>query len=214
MHVDGPSTGRSASLAERLWGLDWNSSFPLNMPNDISVAPCDWQTFVTFTTRHFGSIFGRPNPDTSFAWMEHHPAKAAWYQTVGDFFAFRQNDKMLGAFVGNVGDWGTYYLRSVGFLPELTQRGVWITFLTHLLSCLAQHGLQRAEAEVAPTNVKSLKALERLGFLVTGYRTSERWGALCILTKFFTPTHARAFHRQFCVFAPDQGHGPESSSTP
>ncbi|HLD99337.1 MAG TPA: GNAT family N-acetyltransferase [Bdellovibrionota bacterium] len=197
-------------LSSRIWNLNWSTYFPFNIPGNIpgetsgeasnlTVQLSSFDTVAHFLAPNFGRIYEEDLNATPFLCFETSEAKNRFYREAADFFAFKDGEKTIGVLVGNPLDWSTYYLRNVSILPEYQNRNIFQPFFGHLLSILADNSVERAEADIALSNLRQVHILNKLGFNITGMTNSERWGATARFTKFFSRKHETAFLDQFCL---------------
>ncbi|OFZ56473.1 MAG: hypothetical protein A2428_16530 [Bdellovibrionales bacterium RIFOXYC1_FULL_54_43] len=193
-------------LSTRIWNLNWSTYFPFEIPGETSAATphltvqlSSFETVAHFLAPNFGSIYEEDLNTTPFLCFEASEAKNRFYREAADFFAFKDGEKTIGVLVGNPLDWSTYYLRNVSILPEYQNRNIFQPFFGHLLSILADNNVERAEADIALSNLRQVHILNKLGFNITGMTNSERWGATARFTKYFSRKHETAFLNQFCL---------------
>lgn len=144
--------------------------------------------------RHYPSIFAS-EPDRFLA--EAMTEAKRRFLAEADVFLFRKAGADVGICIAHPSDWSTYYVRSMALLPEIRDHGLaqqWSDFLsTHLRAA----GVQRMEAETAPTNVPMQRLFLGTGWVPTGSVNSERWGVMLRYTLFLQQDAQRAFERQF-----------------
>ena len=188
------------SLSQKLWDIDWASHFPLRPGGgEVTIEMTSWEEISRFAAQYYTAVFEEDPARSFFAFQGKKEFRERYYREAGDFFAFTADRKMIGMFIGTAQDWSTYYLRSVLILPEFQGKKLWTRFLESLLSCLGHHGVERVMVDVSPSNLPNVHALNKLGFNVTGYLASERWGALIQFVKFLSPGHEGGFLDQFCM---------------
>lgn len=193
-----PKTAPQKTLTHTLWQIDWEKYLPLNGTSQVKVHLSDLNEVGTFVASHLELVYGRNPENIPFLIKGNSQTRFQYYQEAGDFFAFKDGEKLIGFFVGNSLDWETYYWRSVAILPEYQGRGIYQAFLDFLLGCLASHGVKRIEADISPANFESIHVLNKLHFHITGFQASERWGGLVHFTKFLEEKHLNVFEKQFC----------------
>jgi len=201
VHRDGLSASVTPT-SRQLWSLDWTTLCPqpLNLTGSelaISFDLASSDDVENFVVTHYPAIFRVAHSATRLLPESNGPAKRAFLE-LSDRFAFRCGGATVGVLVGNPIDWSSYYWRTVAFVPRLQGRGVLAAAMALTEPLLAAAGVERIEGDVAPTNTHQLRALQRLGYTITGHATSERWGVLLRLTKFLHPIGAKTFAAAFC----------------
>lgn len=187
-----------ATMSEMLWGLRWTEHLPLSICDGITVNASSFDRALPFVLGHYAEIF-EEDGEGPFGRSRLGSNKERYYRLAGDFFEFKDGDKTVALFIGTPVDWSTYYIRSAAVLPEYQRRGLMLAFMPEFLRQLAAAGIERVEAETAPSNFATLTILTRLGFNVTGTTLSDRWGALLQLALFLDKSCEEVFLRQFCT---------------
>jgi hypothetical protein len=190
---------RQIPLSQALWGLDWSRALPHELTADgVTVEASSFQRSLPFIRDHYAAIF-EEDPGSPFSTDVTGPAKARWYQQMGDFFELREDGRTIGLLLGEPADWSTYYIRSAAVLREHQGRQLISTFcLRVLFKELERAGVERVECDTSPANLAMAHVLGRLRFNATGTNLSERWGALIRFTKFLNPERERTFLDQLC----------------
>jgi ribosomal protein S18 acetylase RimI-like enzyme len=185
-------------LSRELWGIDWRDCLPRELSDGLSVHAADFLTVAPFIGAHYPAIFEQDRRPTRFRSGGSASSRLRYYQAAGDFFAFRDGAEIVAVLICTPVDWSTYYIRSAAALPEYQGRGLVPRFFPFLFERLRAAGVERVEAEAAPSNFASLQHLLRHRFNVTGTVLSERWGALVRLTRFLDDDATEVFLDQFC----------------
>ncbi|HEY3500089.1 MAG TPA: GNAT family N-acetyltransferase [Polyangiaceae bacterium] len=197
--TSGPVETRRVPLSRELWDIDWREELPHVLADDgIVVDACDFSEVVPFIAANYPGIFGYESRPSRFLAGGTSAARRRYYEAVGDCFVFRDGLETAGVLICTPVDWGTYYIRSTALLPEYQGRGLVQRFFPRLFERLRAAGVERVEAETAPSNFASLQILLRSRFSVTGTVLSERWGALVRLTRFLDGAAGEVFLDQFC----------------
>lgn len=185
------------SLAQVLWDIDWSRHLPLTLTNDgIDVEYSSFEQTAGFVSQHYAAIFEQTEGSVFTGGKV--GARERYYREVGDFFAFKLEERTIGVLVCTPVDWSTYYFRSGALLPEYQDRKLMQSFVPLLFALLAAAGVERIEADTAPSNLRMMQLLTRLEFNVTGTVLSERWGAQVHFTKFLMEAEQDVFLKQFC----------------
>lgn len=199
------SEPKPVKLSELLWDIRWGEYFPKQLTSDgILVASVSYEDAIPFIQEHYSQIF-QDSDDSPFYGGKITAARSRYYRIAGDFFAFKDGEKIIGILIGNPSDWGTYYLRSSGLLPEYEGKNLVQRLLPLLFTRLREANVERVESETAPSNMPMVYMLTRHRFNVSGTVLSERWGVLTRFTKFLDEASESVFLRQFCSGVRYQG---------
>lgn len=195
-----PGEPHRTSLSRALWDIDWNQGLPLVLTEDgIAVHATDFESAAPFISAHYPALFEHDQRPSRFRSGGSAESRRRYYQAAGDFFEFRrEGGETVAVLICTPVDWSTYYVRSAAALPEYQGRGVIQRFFPHLFERLRLAGVERVEADAAPSNFASLQNLLRHRFNVTGTVLSERWGALVRLTRYLDDDATGVFLDQFC----------------
>jgi N-acetylglutamate synthase-like GNAT family acetyltransferase len=191
-------SSKSDSLSKTLFGVDWYKYFPHKIKADVIVRVSSFNEVSNFLKVNYDQIFEVDRSIERFYSKDSSESKRRYYEACGDFFTFNQNGKIVATFVGNPIDWSSYYLRNIAVSPDYQGGGLYQGFLEHLLPVLRNHRIDRVETEVSPSNLVSVHLLNKLKFNVTGFTTSERWGAVTRMTKFLNPECEQVYLDSFC----------------
>lgn len=189
------------TFSQRLWKIDLTRFFPLDICNpEVFAELGSFEEFDSFAKHNASTIFREASSENPMHRFGGSPTvKSIYFKEMGDFILFRSNQgKVIGGFVGTPFDWGTYYLRNVLILPQYQGKNIFQVFLKHFLDCLGHAQIQRVQAEVTPANTTNVHILTKLGFQVTGFSISERWGALIQFTKLLDPEAAAFLTERYC----------------
>ena len=194
------SSINEAKLTERICKLFWKNFLPHQLEGiPITVEYINHQSAYEFIRGNLSRIAHSADPTESFLSEDRNQTKEQYLDEVVDAFSFRnEKGEIIGVFLGNLLDWSTYYLRYMGLLEEYQGIGIYQTFIRYLSQVLVASGFERLEGHVAPSNFLSVRAHTSLGFNITGFALSERWGALVVFTKFLSKASEAVFLKQFC----------------
>lgn len=195
------STGRVADVAKTsqvLWGIDWAEWLPRKLTSDgIVICASDIDRALPFISGHYASIFEQDLERSPFFSEPFDGAKMRFYRA-SDVMEIKDAERTVGVLIAAPSDWSTYYLRSVGVLPEYHGRHLPQRILPLMFEHLARAGVRRFETETSPANLAVLQVMTRMRFNVTGSALTERWGALLRLTKFLDEGAEDVFLDKFC----------------
>ncbi len=201
----------NGTLSQRILGLDWASHLPWRF-GDVTVEPGRYESeAVPFMAAHYADLFDAKSLHDRFFAEELTDAKRRFMAEM-DVLCFRQGGSVVGLLVGHPIDWSTYYWRSVALLPAVRERSLLGQVMESTYAPLGAAGIQRVEGECAPTNGPMMRALTKLGWVVTSTSMSERWGATVRFTKFLRDDAGAIFARQFCGVQTPQRRQEEARS--
>jgi ribosomal protein S18 acetylase RimI-like enzyme len=188
----------SPKVSRLLWGVDWAECLPRAVTRDgIELHVSSIELAMLFIAEHYTEIFEQDLASDRFFSEPFEGAKLRYYQA-SDVFEMKDAGRTVGLLIGAPSDWSTYYIRSMAVLPAFSGRQLPQTVLPFLFGHLSQAGVRRFEAEASPSNFATMLVLTRMHFNVTGMILSERWGALCRLTKFADERAEGVFLEKFC----------------
>lgn len=183
-------------LSKTLWGLDWSAILPYTVIDGVVAHASSVDDSSAFIREHYATIF-EDSGDSPFA-TSFAAAKARYYE-LADFIQFRRGNEVVGLVIGVPEDWGSYYIRSAAVLPQFQGSLIVFRFFQSVLfRVLAEHGVERVGADVAPSNLAMVQIVTRAKFNASGTLLTERWGAHTRFTKFLCSTSERVFLSQFC----------------
>ncbi len=185
-------------LTEVLWGIRWEDFLPHQVTADVLVVASCYDQALPFIEDNYGCIF-EDDGDQRFYRTKSVAQRAHYYRKVGDFFEFKQGARSVGLLIGTAIDWSTYYIRSAAALPEVQGKGMIQRFFHTMFPILKRAGVERVEAETAPTNMAVIHLLSRMRFNPSGTILSDRWGALLKLTRYLDEDAEQVFLDRFCL---------------
>jgi hypothetical protein len=194
--------GRSLSLSQRYWDLEWSRILPWTI-DDVTVEAVSFEDALPFIQANYPAIFRTEPGQSRFLADQLTEAKRRFCSEMDVFLYTKKDDATgqritIGLMAGHPSDWSTYYLRSAAFLPEYRDRKVGSRGLEGILRVLAEAGVERCEADCSPANTPMMRAMVSHGFLLTSTSNSERWGHLVRFTKFFREEAADIYLQQYC----------------
>jgi hypothetical protein len=184
-------------LSRRLWDLDWREQLPWCF-DEIKVEHAEFDDALAFMQTHYPNIFEAESRASRFLHDPMTPAKLRFCREM-DVFVFCDAANTVGIVMAHPADWSTYYVRSAAFLPSYRGRHLQTRWFEAIDAPLRAAGVERLEAECAPSNAVSVSKLNKLGFVVTATSNTERFGALVRFTKFLQEDAEATFLRQFCA---------------
>ena len=186
-------------LSEKIWNIDFTPLYKSSLGDpSITLVPGSLAQVKAFFKKYEKEM-KREVSGPQFTQADFRASRENYYTYVADIFFFIHQHKEVGIFIGNAIDWTSYYLRYAWIDPAFRGQGVIPNFFSQLASLLKATGVDRIEGDVCPTNAISMQMFNRLGYQVTGYTLSNKWGALVKIVKFLPETEETLFQTQFCA---------------
>lgn len=192
------------SLAQKIWGLDWQQHFPKTLTGTVAVNRISADAAWPLIQNLFPSVYQRDETENRFTAEESAVAKKRYYEAIGDFFAFEdkaQNNRVIGMAVGTLLDWSSYNFRNIAVHPDYQNLGLYPLFFDYLASVMKAHGVRRIEGDVAPSNQHHLHVLNKMGCVVNSLAYSERWGVMLHMTRYLYDEDRERCTRLFSMTA-------------
>lgn len=183
-------------LSQTIWGIVWEDHFPYQTQGGIKVELSNYDDVSAFMNDNYHNIYN--TLDNPFTGSDPNSKKRSYYEVAGDFFKFNDDLRTIAIAVGNPLDWTGYYYRNVSIMPEYQGQGIYQEFTKYLVNILRQHGVERLEGDVAPSNMVNIRVMTKMGFIVSGINLSEKWGTVLRLTKYLLKERQDIFFNQFC----------------
>jgi GNAT superfamily N-acetyltransferase len=194
----GSRRDRTARLSEEILGLRWERFVPRAIGAGGAVLElADYEEASGFLARQRRLLLGAPAEPGGFSLLVDDPRKTRFCERVADCFVLRIQGETVGALLGHLSDWSTYYVRYLAVLPDRRGQGITPDLAAWFVSVLSQHGVERMEIDAGVSHLPYLSRLIGLGFHVMGTLHSERWGATVRLVRFLSARHEEAFVNQF-----------------
>jgi len=176
-------------MSKRFWGLDWGALLPWRIDDDTRI---EWGTFddaESFIRATFPSTF-----NVEKRWLVEPMSEAKRrFAAEMDVFLCRHRDEIVGVLAGHPSDWSTYYWRTVAMRPDFRGAGLLNALGDRIVPRMREVGIARMEADASAGNLVMMHFLQKIGFIVTGNVSSERWGLAVRLTHFLDPSMARIY---------------------
>lgn len=186
------------SMSSLLWNIDWTKHFPRDFGNGVIMEYSRYADAVEFIKPKFPEIFYLTDRPSPFRSENFSHAKEVYYHITGDFFLFKRAGQVIGVIAGTPTDWATYNLRSIAFLPEEQDKGLYQIFFPIIAKILQDHKVERMEGDIAPTNLRHIHVATKMGCRITGLNLTERFGTLLHFTIFLDRDCQKVFAGQFC----------------
>lgn len=205
----------AATLAEKVWGLDWSQHFPRTLTASISVNRIEAEDAWPLVQKLFPEVYQRDDSAQRFAENGGADAKKRYYEALGDFFVFEdkaQGSRVMGMAIGTLLDWSSYNFRNIAVHPDYQNLGLYPLFFDYLATVMKAHGVRRIEGDVAPSNQHHLHVLNKMGCVVSSLAYSERWGVLLHMTRYLYEEDREQCTRLFSMTASSDIAGTQRSA--
>lgn len=179
--------------------IPWHEYLPITLKNGYEIHSGSFEEVKMFAQSHFQQIYSPIDPKTQYRWGEDHPNKKSFYENFAEIFLFKKGAEIIGFHVINLTDWSTVYHRNVSISKKHQNKQLWQLWFACLIEILKAHQIHRVECDVSPGNTKKVHVLNKMGFRVTGFNTSERWGAVMKFTKFLNSEYENLFQKNLCL---------------
>lgn len=108
-------------------------------------------------------------------------------------------DAPIGWFFGYMEDEETFFIDTIGFVPEFRGQGIYTDFLKQLIACLKAMGYERLTTSHHPNNRAALIADLKVGFNIVGLELHESHGPLVKMAYHLHGDRHRGFERIFSM---------------
>ena len=167
------------NLSHYFWNISWANHFPKKISESLKIEYSCFEVIEKFINTFRKEILGNENVLFSLE----HQSKTKYYQITSDHFVFKDNDKVVGIFIGSVFDWSTYYYRFAYILPDYHKLGFYKEIISYLQPILRDRGVSEVLADIKFDNNRNLKFLLQNNFQVEGMLKTSRWGTIIRLNK-------------------------------
>lgn len=117
------------------------------------------------------------------------PLMALYRLNIG---VYDEHGALVGTSFGVQAERDRYYMINTGILPAHQNRGIYTALLPHLLETLKAEGFQEVYSSHLATNNQVLIPKLKAGFIITGFRITDRFGVLVELSYFFNARRREA----------------------
>jgi hypothetical protein len=177
--------------------------FPLVVPKlEVEFVACaDVARFKSEVGKIYDSVF--PKSERSFtAPLERRDAAQGLR---GRYAEIHQEHMLLQDFTGSVGGWmsgemedpETFYIRTIGVVPERRNARFQAHFYPHFLEYLRALGYERVTSEHHPNNRTVIILQLHAGFNIAGFSIDERWGPQVKMVRYLHDDRELEFQRRF-----------------
>ena len=112
-----------------------------------------------------------------------------------------KNDQPVGWFYGYMEDEETFFVDTIGLIPEYRRAGIYTAFLKALMRYLKAKGYERVTTSHLPNNRAALIADLKIGFNIIGMELNESHGTMVKMGYSLYDDRRRAFEKAFSLDA-------------
>lgn len=192
-HADGPS------ISEKIWGLNWRAHFPCKLTEGFTVSYLTYAEALPIIATLYTEVFMLTGEPSKFQDPDPRKLRSKYYEAMGDFFLITDdsNNRPVGLSICTITDWTSYLMRGMGVHPDYQSRGLYVDLIDLMSGILKDHGVERFEGDVSPSNFTQFHLLTKRGFIFTSMNLSERWGAYIRTTRYLDDATQQRFFENF-----------------
>ena len=123
---------------------------------------------------------------------------------------FDQDDHPIGWFYGYMEDEETFFIDTIGLVPEVRAKGIYQAFLKQLIQYLKAAGYERLTSSHHPNNRAVLISELKVGFNIVGLEINESAGPILRVAHPLHEDRRLGFERIFCMKPEDSWHSPKT----
>jgi len=116
---------------------------------------------------------------------------------------FDEGDAPIGWFYGYMEDEETFFIDTIGLVPEHREKGLYQAFLMQLIDYLKAAGYERLTSSHHPNNRAVLIAELKVGFNIVGLEINESAGPVLRVAHPLHEDRRLGFERVFCMVPED-----------
>jgi len=125
---------------------------------------------------------------------------------------FDQDDHPIGWFYGYMEDEQTFFIDTIGLVPEVRAKGIYQAFLKQLIQYLKAAGYERLTSSHHPNNRAVLIPELKVGFNIVGLEINESAGPILRVAHPLHEDRRLGFERVFCMTPEDMWRGRTSDN--
>ncbi len=110
-----------------------------------------------------------------------------------------ENEELIGWFYGYMEDEETYFIDTIGFVPEFRGKGLYSSFLRRMTEYLKAVGYERLVTSHHPNNRAAIIADLKAGFNIVGLELHESHGPILRTALIFYEERQKAFEKVFSM---------------
>jgi len=124
---------------------------------------------------------------------KHSRSSPEWIVFIG------KSNQTVGWFYGYMEDEETFFIDTIGLIPEYRGAGIYTAFLKELVEYLKAKGYERVTTSHLPNNRAALIADLKNGFTIVGMKLDESHGATVKMACSLYEDRRRAFEKAFSL---------------
>ncbi len=178
--------------------------FPMTLPASVVAHPVDADTLEQIKCIIAPRIFPH---DGQLRRFRTPPEREADLQLVRDMYAHRHRERFVlyspdgepvGWSYGQMEDYLTFYMHTMGLVPEYRGKGIYTAWLRGLCEYIGALGYERLTSHHQPNNRAVLIGKLKAGWVITGMELDESYGPLVKMAYY---THSDREHGFADVFS-------------
>ena len=196
--------------------------FPMRLPDGVTAHSMDRKTALETIEQFNGRIFPPRFKEETGAFR---PPKARaervaqlWAQRIDTHpewsVFFDKDDNPIGWFYGYMEDEETFFIDTIGLVPEVREKGIYQAFLMQLITYLKAVGYERLTSSHHPNNRAVLIPELKVGFNIVGLEINESAGPVLRVAHPLHEDRRLGFERVFCMTPEDMWRGTLSEDPP
>jgi RimJ/RimL family protein N-acetyltransferase len=126
-------------------------------------------------------------------WEKHVDTHPEW------IIFFDKNGEPIGWFYGYMEDEESFFIDTIGLVPEFRSKGIYQTFLLQLIAYLKAVGYERVTSTHLPNNRAVLIAELKVGFNIVGLELNESLGPALKVAYMIYEDRQRGFEQVFSM---------------
>ena len=123
---------------------------------------------------------------------------------------FDQEDHPIGWFYGYMEDEETFFIDTIGLVPEVRTKGIYQAFLKQLIQYLKAAGYERLTSSHHPNNRAVLIPELKVGFNIVGLEINESAGPILRVAHPLHEDRRLGFEQIFCMKPEDSWRSPNT----
>jgi RimJ/RimL family protein N-acetyltransferase len=184
--------------------------FPMNLPFGVTAHSMDREAAQESIERFNHRIFTPDFKETGvFRPPQARGERAArlWEARIDThpewIIFFDKGEDPIGWFYGYMEDEETFFIDTIGLVPEVRKQGIYQAFLEKLIDYLKAVGYERLTSSHHPNNRAVLIAELKVGFNIVGLEINESAGPVLRVAHPLHEDRRLGFERVFCMVAED-----------
>ena len=186
--------------------------FPMKLPSGVTAHSMDRNAAQEEIKRFNDRIFppGFKEETGAFRPPKERAEKVArlWSQRIDTHpewvVFFDQSGNPIGWFYGYMEDEETFFIDTIGLVPEVREKGIYQAFLKQLITYLKAVGYERLTSSHHPNNRAVLIPELKVGFNIVGLEVNEGAGPILRVAHPLHEDRRLGFERVFCMRPEDR----------